>query len=169
MKGGQSTTYMPFVNTFLTSTAQCGFISKTCQRMCDLRCDHASFSFTWTDQKFQSADQYLAIRRLDVVHIIERRLFPSGRTYMPFLGMEAWDQKYANMEVQGHVTFKKERYHELIPVLRVSRHRQAVRERYSGPFSGERRCKLCHRSGHKPQRRGLSPKGITPQIPRYIG
>jgi hypothetical protein len=31
---------------------------------------------------------------------------------MPFLGMEAWDQKYVNMEVQGHVTFKKEGYHE---------------------------------------------------------
>jgi len=36
----------------------------------------------------------------------------------PFIGtwfiveMEAWDQEYVNMEVQGHFTFKKERYHE---------------------------------------------------------
>jgi hypothetical protein len=36
----------------------------------------------------------------------------------PFIGtwfiveMEAWDQEYVNLEVWGHVTFKKERYHE---------------------------------------------------------
>lgn len=49
----------------------------------------------------------------------------------PFIGacliveMEAWDQEYVNMEVQGHVTFKKDtmseyQYDELITIDRPS-------------------------------------------------